>query len=169
MFTTTNRPFTISLYLIGFIVIATGVANTLVAVFQCCPVAYEWNKSVQGGKCIDGVAFARYMTMSNVVTGAIMLVMPLPLSWRLNLTVSAKITLTATFLHGTMYADPDTHQLLQKTQLTIKQRIRRKLCPPNHPLPNRRIQLLKQYVSPSSSSSFFPPLPSLPQISKPSL
>ena len=111
VFTTTNRSFTVSVYLIGFIVIATGVANTLVAVFQCSPVAYKWNKSIQGGKCIDEVAFARYMTISNVFTGAIMLVMPLPLSWRLNLTISAKITLTATFLHGTMYAAPDTHQL----------------------------------------------------------
>ena len=102
VFTTSNRTFTLSVFLIGFVVVATGIANTFVAIFQCSPVAYEWNKFIQGGTCIDEIAFARYMTIPNVVTGAIMLVMPLPLSWRLNLTVSARIGLTATFLHGIM-------------------------------------------------------------------
>ena len=102
VFTTSNKTFILGVYLVGFVVIANGIANTFVAIFQCSPVAYEWNKSIQGGRCIDDIAFARYMTIPNVVTGAIMLVMPLPLSWRLNLTVSARIGLTATFLHGIM-------------------------------------------------------------------
>ena len=102
VFTTSNRTFTASVYLTGLIVIGTGIANTFGAIFQCSPVAYEWNKSIQGGSCIDEVTFARYMAIPNVVTGVIMLVMPLPLSWRLNLDISAKIALTATLLHGIM-------------------------------------------------------------------
>lgn len=102
VFTTGNKPFVIGVCLTGFVVMATGLANTFVAIFQCHPIAYEWDKTIQGGKCIDEVAFTRYMTIPNVVTGAIMLVIPLPLSWRLNLTVSARIGLTATFLHGIM-------------------------------------------------------------------
>ena len=102
VFTTRNKTFTFGVYLIGFFVIATGVANMFVAIFQCSPVAYEWDKSIQGGNCIDEVAFARYMAIPNVITGVFMLVMPLPLSWRLNLDIAAKIALTATLLHGTM-------------------------------------------------------------------
>lgn len=102
VFTTSNKTFIASVYLVGFVVIATGVANTFVAIFQCSPVAYEWNKSIEGGQCIDQIAFARYMAIPNVVTGAFMLVMPLPLAWRLNLTVSARLALTATLLHGIM-------------------------------------------------------------------
>ena len=102
VFTTSNKAFTISVYLIGFVVVATGIADTFVAIFQCSPVAYEWDKSIQGGTCIDTIAFARYMTIPNVVTGAIMLIMPLPLVWRLNLTVSARIALMVTFMHGIM-------------------------------------------------------------------
>lgn len=102
VFTTSNKTFILGVFLVGFIVIATGIANTFVAILQCSPVAYEWNKSIQGGTCINEIAFARYMTIPNVVTGAIMLIMPLPLSWRLNLTVSARIGLMATFLHGIM-------------------------------------------------------------------
>ena len=102
VFTTSDKAFAASVYVIGFVVIATGVANTFVAIFQCTPVAYEWDKSVQDGRCIDVVAFARYMTLPNVVTGAIMLIMPLPLAWKLNLEISAKLALTATLLHGIM-------------------------------------------------------------------
>ena len=102
VFTTGNKIFTASIYLTGFIVVATCIANTFGAIFQCSPVAYEWNRTIQGGVCIDEIAFAKYMTIPNVVTGAIMLVMPLPLSWRLNLTLSARIALTATLLHGIM-------------------------------------------------------------------
>ena len=102
VFTTGNKAFAASVYVIGFVVIATGVANTFVAIFQCTPVAYEWDKSVQDGRCIDVVAFARYMTIANVVTGAIMLIMPLPLAWKLNLEISAKLALTATLFHGIM-------------------------------------------------------------------
>lgn len=49
------------------------------------------------------VAFSRYMAIPNVITGAVMLVMPLPVVWNLNIDVSAKIALTATFMHGIMY------------------------------------------------------------------
>ncbi|KAF6232604.1 hypothetical protein HO173_009272 [Letharia columbiana] len=100
VFTTSNKAFTTCVYLTGSVVVATGIANTFAALFQCSPVAYAWNKSLPGGHCIDEVAFARSMTLPNVVTGAIMLVVPLPLSWRLNLTLSARVALTATFLHG---------------------------------------------------------------------
>lgn len=102
VFTTSNRFFTFGAYLIGFIVAATGIVNTSMTIFQCSPVAYEWNKSVHGGKCIDELAFARYMAIPNVITGAVMLIMPIPLVWRLNLNLSAKIAVTATVLHGTM-------------------------------------------------------------------
>ncbi|CAD6590074.1 MAG: hypothetical protein ASARMPRED_004547 [Alectoria sarmentosa] len=102
VFTTRNRAFTVGAYLIGFVVVATGIVNAFVTVLQCSPVAYEWNKSIHGGECIDEVAFARSMAIPNVITGAIMLVMPIPMVWRLNLNVSAKIALTVTFLHGIM-------------------------------------------------------------------
>lgn len=102
VFTTRNRAFTIEAYLIGFVVVATGIVNTFVTIFQCSPVAYEWDKSTHSGKCIEEVAFARYIAISNVITGAIMLIIPMPLVWRLKLNVSGKIALTATFLHGTM-------------------------------------------------------------------
>lgn len=90
VFTTRNKDFTVENYLIGFVVIATGVVNKFVTIFQCSPVAYEWNKSIHGGKRVDEVAFARCNADSNVITGAIMLIMPIPLVWSLNPNVLGK-------------------------------------------------------------------------------
>ena len=139
VFTTSSKTFSITVFLTSAIVIATGIADTFVAIFQCSPVTYEWKKSIRGGKCIDELAFARYTTIPNVVTGAMMLVMPLPLLWKLNLTVPARISLIATFMHGTMYAKPSTERVSTKRVLTIKQWIHRKLCPPEHLLSHQRI------------------------------
>lgn len=102
VFTTQNRAFAITAYFVGFVIVATGIANAFRSIFQCSPVAYGWDKSIQGGICMDEVVFARYMAIPNIFTGAVMLIMPIPLVWRLNLSISHKIALTATFLHGIM-------------------------------------------------------------------
>lgn len=102
VFTTSKKSFTITAYAVGFIIIATAIANTFISILQCSPQALAWDKSIQGGVCIDEIAWTRYMAIPNVLTGAIMLIMPLPLVWRLNVPLEAKIALTATFLHGIM-------------------------------------------------------------------
>lgn len=102
VFTTQKRGFTIAVYIVGAIVVATGLVNIFEAIFQCAPVTYEWNKSIRGGKCMDELAFERYISISNVVTGTVMLLLPLPLVWGLKITLRQKIALTLTFLHGIM-------------------------------------------------------------------
>ena len=102
VFTTAKRTFTTTACLVGFSVFLISLANTFGALFQCSPLAFAWNKTIPGGTCIDMVAFSRYMAIPNVVTGAVMLIMPLPVVWNLKIDTSAKIALTATFLHGIM-------------------------------------------------------------------
>lgn len=102
VFITTKKSFTITAYAVGFVIIATAIANTFISILQCSPQAFAWDKSMQGGGCIDEIAWTRYMAIPNVVTGIVMLIMPLPVVWRLNISIAAKIALTATFLHGIM-------------------------------------------------------------------
>ncbi|KAL9603522.1 MAG: hypothetical protein Q9179_002167 [Wetmoreana sp. 5 TL-2023] len=101
VFTTNNRAFTVAACVIGFLVGATGVATTVGSIFQCTPMARNWNGAVQG-HCINKLDFARYTAIPNVVTGFVMLLLPMPMVWRLSVTIQQKIALTATFLHGTM-------------------------------------------------------------------
>lgn len=103
VFTTVKRTFTITAGIVGSAVVLNGLANTIGTIFQCSPPAFTWNEAIEGGHCMNVVAFSRYMAIPNVITGAVMLVMPLPVVWNLNIDVSAKIALTATFMHGIMY------------------------------------------------------------------
>ena len=103
VFTTCKKAFTVTAYVVGSVIIATGIANTFVAILQCSPQSFAWDKSIKGGTCIDEMAWARYMAIPNVVTGAVMLLMPMPIVWSLHVSLAAKIALTATFLHGIMW------------------------------------------------------------------
>ncbi|KAL9039060.1 MAG: hypothetical protein Q9214_005030, partial [Letrouitia sp. 1 TL-2023] len=99
VFTTRLRIFTIVIYAVGTVVIATGLATVFGSIFQCTPISRNWDASVQGA-CIDKIKFARFTALPNVITGFAMLVIPMPLVWQLNIAVQQKIALTATFLHG---------------------------------------------------------------------
>ncbi|KAL8933063.1 MAG: hypothetical protein Q9211_005985 [Gyalolechia sp. 1 TL-2023] len=101
VFTKSDRKFTIEVCVIGFIVGATGITTTVGSIFSCTPIARNWDKNLMG-KCINKLDFARYTAIPNVITGLAMLVLPLPMVWRLNIMIQQKVALTATFLHGVM-------------------------------------------------------------------
>lgn len=101
VFTTSNKRFTVAVWVVGIFVCATGITTIVGSVFQCTPVARNWDISVRG-HCINKLDFARYTAIPNVVTGFVMLFLPLPTVWHLNITIQQKIALTATFLHGIM-------------------------------------------------------------------
>ncbi|KAL9581927.1 MAG: hypothetical protein Q9212_003602 [Teloschistes hypoglaucus] len=101
VFTTNLRKFTIAVCAIGAVVGVTGITTIVGSIAQCVPISRNWNMAVSG-RCIDKVAFARYTAIPNVITGFFMLLLPLPMVWRLNVTVQQKVALTATFLHGIM-------------------------------------------------------------------
>ncbi|KAL8727192.1 MAG: hypothetical protein Q9166_006229 [cf. Caloplaca sp. 2 TL-2023] len=101
VFTTSLRRFAVAVWIIGLIVGATGMATVFGSIFQCTPIAYNWDKTLQG-RCINKMDLARYTAIPNVITGFAMLILPLPMVWRLKINISQKIALTATFLHGIM-------------------------------------------------------------------
>ena len=100
VFASAFKPFVYTVYSMGIIVVATGAIDVFTAFLQCAPGTLATDGSLTPGKCINQIAFQRYMAIPNVFTGFIMLVMPLPLVWRLKITPIQKIGLIATFLHG---------------------------------------------------------------------
>lgn len=101
VFTTNIRKFAFAACAIGAVVGATGITTIVGSIAQCVPISRNWNMAIPG-RCIDKLAFARYTAISNVITGFLMLLLPLPMVWRLNVAVQQKVALTATFLHGIM-------------------------------------------------------------------
>ena len=87
----------------GFLIIGTAVANTLVAIFSCHPVSHAWrDPQTSNGSCIDVLAFNRLICIPNIISGIVMLFMPLPPVFKLNIATLQKVGLSATFLHGVM-------------------------------------------------------------------
>ncbi|KAL9024698.1 MAG: hypothetical protein Q9196_006322, partial [Gyalolechia fulgens] len=86
------------------IVILYFLVDFFVAVFECKPVAFFWDKSIQGGTCIDQNQFFRWNGVANLLIDFMILTLTMPLIWRLNLKSRQKASLSAVFLLGTLYA-----------------------------------------------------------------
>ncbi|ERF74577.1 hypothetical protein EPUS_00707 [Endocarpon pusillum Z07020] len=67
--------------------------------FQCTPISFVWNKS-QPGHCIDFRSLSISTAIINIVTDCIIVVMPMPIIWRLQLPMSKKLGLSITIVLG---------------------------------------------------------------------
>ncbi len=86
-----------------FLVVGLAISIFFTTIFQCSPVAYAWNKSVSDhGKCINVVAYFRWISLPNILTDLVMLVLPLPLLWKLHTSLGQKIGLTFIFVIGSL-------------------------------------------------------------------
>ena len=89
-------------YIIGAIMWGFGIATTIVDLAMCTPVNFFWDKTVPGGRCINQNAF--YITGSSVqlLTDIVILVIPLPAVWSLQINIAKKIALSIIFLLGSL-------------------------------------------------------------------
>jgi hypothetical protein len=84
------------------------VADIIAAFLVCCPVAFNWDPTIPGGRC--GNAAAAYIAMhtANIILDASIAVLPAPLLWKLQMKLSRKIgiifmfSLGALYVHGTL-------------------------------------------------------------------
>lgn len=84
------------------ITVANFASLGLTATFECTPVSYQWEQTKEGakGKCIDVAAFYDWMSFPNIVTDAVLLVLPLPMIFRLQLSRHQKVGLVFIFATG---------------------------------------------------------------------
>lgn len=67
------------------------------AVFQCHPVALQWDQSLEG-TCIDRVAYYRAIGPPNTVHDVVMVVVPAVMIWKTQTSKHQKIALSTIFL-----------------------------------------------------------------------
>lgn len=89
-----------------FLVVGLAVSLFVTTTFQCSPVAYAWDKSIRGGHCINLGAYFRWLSFPNILTDAVILVLPLPLLWRLHTSTGQKIGVTCVFVVGSLFVFP---------------------------------------------------------------
>lgn len=96
------RIFTVKLYRYGAyccagIIIVFNVVFFIMTLTDCTPLAYKWDKSIPG-RCLDIIEVYRYVSLPNLFTDIMILVLPLPVIWPLQIGRMQKIGLTFTFL-----------------------------------------------------------------------
>ncbi|KAJ4302827.1 hypothetical protein N0V90_001718 [Kalmusia sp. IMI 367209] len=68
----------------------------------CKPFAYNWDKSIPGGKCIDLVAAYRWVSFPNILTDLALMALCFPSIYTVQLPLITKIGLFATFGIGSV-------------------------------------------------------------------
>lgn len=96
----TTRKFQILVYIIGSLVLALGVSVLLENFLQCRPFPYIWDRGIPGGTCIHPVDAYRVFAPVNVLTGVLILVIPIPAVWNLHVPKAHKVAVTGVFLLG---------------------------------------------------------------------
>ncbi|MCJ1354700.1 MAG: hypothetical protein MMC33_004689 [Icmadophila ericetorum] len=89
----------ITLFIIGGCVLAWQIGVLVSFILQCIPVEKAWNLGSEG-HCSDPGHLFWGTSIPNIITDFVLLTLPMPLVWKLQLSMPQKIGLTATFLTG---------------------------------------------------------------------
>ncbi|KAI4160884.1 MAG: hypothetical protein LQ342_005310 [Letrouitia transgressa] len=93
------RTFTRLSSAIGILQILWLIALILGVFLQCRPLAYFWNRGLEG-KCINENSFSYGMSAANVVTDLLVLGLPVPWLWGLQLGRGKRVGLVGVFALG---------------------------------------------------------------------
>lgn len=74
---------------------------TIVAAFQCSPIAYTWDKTTDG-RCLDMQMLYQLGAAFNVASDIAILILPMPLVWGLQMPTAKKISVQFVFLMGAL-------------------------------------------------------------------
>ncbi|KAI1333984.1 hypothetical protein F5Y15DRAFT_430234 [Xylariaceae sp. FL0016] len=94
-----NRAFRLWLWTVSAFVSAWAIAFSLSTIFQCIPLSYLWN-SEQKGYCINYGYLQLSSGIINIITDFLILALPLPIIWKLNITKHKKWQVSLTLAIG---------------------------------------------------------------------
>ena len=97
-----SRRFTRMLWGVGIFVIGYSGVLGGASLIQCLPLNYIWDRSVKG-YCLDIPLAATILAVFNVLTDVIILVMPMPMLWKLQMKKREKLQIMGMFLLGGLY------------------------------------------------------------------
>ncbi len=94
-----NRRFRWACYLLGSIVVAYCLLCTMIILIRCTPVSANWNLRTKG-KCVKLIPVLIVIGGFNIATDVTLLVLPVPLIWKLRLPWPKRLGVFAAFATG---------------------------------------------------------------------
>ncbi|KAI4219043.1 MAG: hypothetical protein L6R36_008598 [Xanthoria steineri] len=95
-----NREFHAVIWGMGVFVVAFTIASVLSMIFACKPISGAWNPFIKA-KCINTEASILAVACMTIVSNFVILGLPLPIVWKLQLPTIRKFQLTLVFSLGT--------------------------------------------------------------------
>ena len=96
-----SRTFRYWTWAVMFIVFGYLFSNFITLLFGCTPIAKYWKPDLPG-HCIEVIKADYGYGSLNFITDLIMFVLPLPMVWRLQLSVKQKIGISIVFMAGSV-------------------------------------------------------------------
>ncbi|KAG7007105.1 calcium-transporting ATpase [Physcia stellaris] len=95
-----SRRLHIILWSVAIIIVIYTTTTMFVTIFACRPIRAAWDPSVTGAKCLNLNAAYSIQAIFNVITDFVILLLPMPILWRLQLNRNKKLQLISIFLTG---------------------------------------------------------------------
>lgn len=100
-----NRTFTRFTWTVMIFVFGYLFSNFWTQLFGCIPPAKFWNSEIQG-HCFNFKAADLAYSSMNIASDFVIMILPLPMVWKLHLLWKGKVGLYLVFLSGAMYEAP---------------------------------------------------------------
>lgn len=95
----TVKLYRMALWIVGFVIVGWWIAIDFVALLSCIPVQKAWNSKVPG-HCLDSPHTFLGATITNIIADLLLLIVPIPMLWRLHIGTRRKIGLLVVFIAG---------------------------------------------------------------------
>ncbi|KAF2682951.1 hypothetical protein K458DRAFT_432368 [Lentithecium fluviatile CBS 122367] len=96
-----TRGYRRAAYALAVVVVSNGIAGVVTSLASCQPFSARWQGVEYAAlHCIDTVAYWRWISFPNILTDVVMIVLPLPVIWGLQMSQKERIGLTLIFLTG---------------------------------------------------------------------
>jgi hypothetical protein len=99
-----RRAFRITTYLVLGFVALSGIVILFLQIFQCSPIAYNWDRSINGGKCLNINVLSYSHAGMTIVQDFAILLLPIPELVLLKMERNKKIGIILVFQIGLLYA-----------------------------------------------------------------
>jgi hypothetical protein len=99
-----TKKFKLAAYANMVFTVCWGIATWIVNLNVCTPIAFFYDKSIVGGSCKDQAISGTISGALSLLGDVLILVLPLPMVWHLQINVRQKIALFGIFMLGTLYA-----------------------------------------------------------------
>ncbi|CAL8581168.1 hypothetical protein XPA_006871 [Xanthoria parietina] len=94
------RTFYMVSLITGIVSILWWMGLMLTAFLHCRPFAYNWDRSIPNGHCVDDNLVGYTITSINIVGDLVVLILPIPWLWGMNMAVPKRMAVVGLFVLG---------------------------------------------------------------------